>query len=186
MVEIVQSLAFFMLAWRCKIIFKEGVIMLNTLKSWWTQETEGAKEPELNLAVTKLMVGMMAMDGNVDEVEHGEVVRLLSHHYQLGEDEARSLVEQAMDNERDDLHFSKVVTQIEKSFSIEERANILKKIWSVALADGDIDFMEEQYINRLSGLIGVPSSLLSELKDEQERRYPNLNQSQRYQDPAQA
>jgi uncharacterized tellurite resistance protein B-like protein len=159
--------------------------MLNTLKNWWNQETEGVAEPELNLAVTKLMVGMMAMDGHVDEVEHGEVIRLLSHHYQLSEDEASSLVEQARDNERDDLRFSKVVTQIEKNFSIDERANILKKIWSIALADGDINFMEEQYINRLSGLIGVPPSLLNELKDEQECRYPNLNQSKRYQEPSQ-
>ena len=127
----------------------------------------------------------MAMDGHVDEVEHSEVIRLLSHHYNLGESEARLLVEQAMDIEREDLHFSKVIAQIEKSFSVDERAKILKKIWSIALADGDINFMEEQYINRLSGLIGVPPSLLSELKDEQERRYPNLNQSARYQEPSQ-
>ena len=181
-----------LMVWHClclfegyKIIFKDGGVMLNTLKNWWNQDKEGVEEPELNLAVTKLMVGMMAMDGNVDGAEHDEVVRLLSHHYQLNEDEAKSLVEQALDNERDDLHFSKVVTQIEKSFSVDERAKILKKIWSIALADGDINFMEEQYINRLSGLIGVPPSLLSELKDEQERLYPNLNQSKRYQEPSQ-
>jgi len=160
--------------------------MIKTLKNWWNQEELSSEEPELKLAVTKLMVGMMAMDGNVDEVEYGEVVRLLNENYDLSIEESKALVENAMDNERDDLHFSKVVAQIEKSFSVEERAKILKKVWSIALADGDVDFMEEQYINRLSGLIGVPAVMLNELKSEQERLYPNLNQSQRYQDPAQA
>ena len=160
--------------------------MIKTLKNWWNQEELSSEEPELKLAVTKLMVGMMAMDGNVDEVEYGEVIRLLNENYNLSIEESKALVESAMDNERDDLHFSKVVAQIEKSFSIEERAKILKKVWSIALADGDVDFMEEQYINRLSGLIGVPAVMLNELKSEQERLYPNLNQSQRYQDPAQA
>ncbi len=160
--------------------------MIKTLKNWWNQEELSSEEPELKLAVTKLMVGMMAMDGNVDEVEYGEVIRLLNENYNLSIEESKALVESAMDNERDDLHFSKVVAQIEKSFSVEERAKILKKVWSIALADGDVDFMEEQYINRLSGLIGVPAVMLNELKSEQERLYPNLNQSQRYQDPAQA
>ena len=159
--------------------------MIKTLKNWWNQEELNSEEPELKLAVTKLMVGMMAMDGNVDEVEYGEVIRLLNENYSLSIEESKALVENAMDNERDDLHFSKVVAQIEKSFSVEERAKILKKVWSIALADGDVDFMEEQYINRLSGLIGVPPVMLNELKSEQERLYPNLNQSQRYQDPAQ-
>ena len=159
--------------------------MIKTLKNWWNQEELNSEEPELKLAVTKLMVGMMAMDGNVDEVEYGEVIRLLNENYSLSIEESKVLVENAMDNERDDLHFSKVVAQIEKSFSVEERAKILKKVWSIALADGDVDFMEEQYINRLSGLIGVPPVMLNELKSEQERLYPNLNQSQRYQDPAQ-
>jgi len=159
--------------------------MIKTLKNWWNQEESSTEEPELKLAVTKLMVGMMAMDGNVDEAEYCEVIRLLNENYELSIEESKVLVEKAMDNERDDLHFSKVVAQIEKSFSVEERAKILKKVWSIALSDGDVDFMEEQYINRLSGLIGVPPVMLSELKDEQERKYPNLNHSQRYQDPAQ-
>ncbi|MDQ7003223.1 MAG: TerB family tellurite resistance protein [Ghiorsea sp.] len=157
--------------------------MIKTLKNWWHQEEIDSGEPELKLAVTKLMVGMMAMDGNVDGVEYSEVIRLLNENYNLSIEESKLLVEEAMDNERNDLHFSKVVAQIEKSFSIEERAQILRKVWLIALADGDVDFMEEQYINRLSGLIGVPPAMLSELKAEQERRYPNLNHSQRYQDP---
>lgn len=158
--------------------------MIKTLKNWWNQEEAGSEEPELKLAVTKLMVGMMAMDGNVDGVEYSEVVRLLTENYNLSSEASKQLVEDAMDNERDDLQFSKVVAQIESSFSVEERAQILKKVWSIALADGDVNFMEE-HINRLSGLIGVPPAMLSELKDEQERRYPNLNNGQRYQDPAQ-
>ena len=70
----------------------QEVRMIKTLKNWWNQEEAGSEEPELKLAVTKLMVGMMAMDGNVDGVEYSEVVRLLTENYNLSSEASKQLV----------------------------------------------------------------------------------------------
>ncbi|MDX8388008.1 MAG: TerB family tellurite resistance protein [Ghiorsea sp.] len=157
--------------------------MLNTLKNWWNQEELSSDEPELKLAITKLMVGMMAMDKNADSDEYAEICRLLSQSFDLTEGESKELIEQALDTERKDLRFDRIVKQIESNHTVEERCAILSQIWKIAMADGDIDFLEEQYINRLSGLIGVPANHLNALKEEQERRFPDLNHSNRYQEP---
>ncbi|MFQ5518920.1 MAG: TerB family tellurite resistance protein [Mariprofundus sp.] len=157
--------------------------MLKTIQGWWRRE-EGTKQlPELTLAITKLMVGMMAMDGNIDAEERNAIVKLLGEHFSLSDDKSAELIDQATDEKRTDLSFNKIVEQIKAHYNVDERATILAKLWRVAMADGDINFLEEQYINRLSGLIGVPSELLSELKEKQETLYPDLEQSDRFQHP---
>jgi len=157
--------------------------MLTTLKNWWHQEEVCVNTPDLELAITKLLVGMMSMDGGIDQDEQQEVLHLLHVRFGLSDKEAEDLMIQSMDTSRSDLTFSKVIEQIKTSYSLEERVGILSHVWSVALADGEVDFVEERYINRLSGLIGVSSNVLQNLKFEQEKNIPNLNQSERFQNP---
>ena len=155
--------------------------MLKTLKGWWRREEGSQQKPELTLAITKLMVGMMSMDGKLDDDEHREIVKQLSEQFDLSEEESDALIEQAQDNERDDLRIDLVVAQIVDHYTVEERAALLAKLWRVAMADGDIAFLEEQYINRISALISVPACDLAELKEKQEKLFPDLDQSNRYQ-----
>jgi len=157
--------------------------MLTTLKSWWHQEEICTNAPDLELAVTKLLVGMMSMDGGIDQDEQQEVLHLLHVRFGLSGEEAEDLIIQALDTSRADLTFAKVVKQIETNYSLEERISILSHVWSVALADGEVDFVEERYINRLSSLIGVPSNMLQHLKVEQEKNMVHLNESERFQNP---
>jgi len=157
--------------------------MLKTIKGWWHREEGAQQKPELTLAITKLMVGMMSMDSKIDAEEHAEIVKALGEQFSLSAEESEALIVQATDKERTDLRFSAVVEQIVEHFNVDERAAILAKLWRVAMADGNIDFLEEQYINRLSGLLGVPTSFLSEMKAKQEKLFPELDQSKRFQHP---
>lgn len=157
--------------------------MLKTLQGWWRREEGCEQKPELTLAITKLMVGMMSMDGKIDEEERGEIVLLLADQFSLTAEESLNLIEQAQDADRTDLRIDKVVAQVVEHYNVDERAAMLAKLWRVAMADGDINFMEEQYINRISGLIGVPADALVELKEKQEKLFPDLDQSERHQHP---
>jgi len=158
--------------------------MLKTIQGWWRREEGTQQKPELTLAITKLMVGMMSMDGKIDDTEHAQIVKMLGEQFELTSEESANLIEQAKDTSRSDLRIDKVVEQIVKYYEVDERAAILAKLWRVAMADGNIAFLEEQYINRISGLIGVPSDALAELKEKQENKYPELDQSDRFQHPA--
>jgi len=155
--------------------------MLKTLQGWWRREEGCHQKPDLTLAITKLMVGMMTMDGKIDDDEHREIVNQLAEQFSLSAEEASSLIEQAQESDRTDLRIDKVVSQVVDHYNVDERAAILAKLWRVAMADGDINFLEEQYINRISGLIGVPGSALTELKEKQQQLYPDLDQSNRFQ-----
>jgi len=154
--------------------------MFKTIQGWWRREEGCQQKPELTLAVTRLMVGMMSIDGKIDDEERQKIAKLVSGQFDLPHDESDELVGQAMDNERDDLRIDLVVRTIKDSFSIEDRAAILAKLWRVALADGNIAFLEEQYINRIASLIGVATSDLAELKEREEQLFPEISRADQY------
>ena len=57
--------------------------MLKTLKGWWRREEGSQQKPELTLAITKLMVGMMSMDGKLDDDRSEEHTSELQSHHDL-------------------------------------------------------------------------------------------------------
>ncbi len=153
--------------------------MLNTLKQWWhADQQSGPQQPKLSLYITKLMVGMMSMDGKLDQRERDEIVKLLGEHYDQSPQESLALIEKATDS---DLKISDIVRRITSEFDVAQRTEILSQIWQVALADGEVDFLEEQYINRLSSLIKVPVEALAGAKQLSESTVPELEQAARFQ-----
>jgi len=154
--------------------------MFKTIQGWWRREEGCRQMPEITLAVTRLMVGMMSIDGNLDDDERQEIVTMVCEQFNISADEGATLTEQALDTERRELGIDLVVKKITQSFSVEDRAAILAKLWRVAIADGNIDFLEEQYINRIASLIGVPTSSLAELKAREEKLFPDLSHTNRH------
>ena len=152
--------------------------MLTTLKRWWYQEDVCSKEPDLELAMTKLMVGMMAMDGTLHPSQHEEITTLLHSRFGMPTQESDMLIQQTLDEGDRELSFNQTVKYIKSNYTIEERADMLAQIWIVAIVDGHVDFLEEQYINRLAALLAVPTARLSELKATQEQLFIESNQKE--------
>ncbi len=153
--------------------------MLNTLKHWWNEDEKSShRQPELSLCITKLMVGMMAMDGKLDACEQHEIIKLLGDQFGLDQQESLVLIEQANTS---DVRFNHIVHQITSEYDLNQRAEILGQIWQIALSDGEVDFLEEQYINRLSSLINVSPEALAEAKRHHEDLRPELQHAARHQ-----
>jgi uncharacterized tellurite resistance protein B-like protein len=136
--------------------------MLKTLQRWWQEEEElHPGKPELTIAVTKLMIGMMAMDGVMRDEQKAEIIRLLGERFNIPPAESEVMMQKASESEH---RFETLVEQLNESFTMEERVAILKDLWQVAIADGEVNFREDRYINRLSGLLGAPADCLSNTK----------------------
>lgn len=154
--------------------------MLKTIQGWWRREEGAQQKPELTLAITRIMVGMMMVDGALDDEERKQICNMLADQFGLSGDESDALIQEASDST---IAFNKVVAQVVDNYNLEERTALLAKLWRVAMADGNISFLEEQYINRISGLIGVPPNALKELKEKEEELFPGLAHSERYSGP---
>jgi uncharacterized tellurite resistance protein B-like protein len=102
------------------------------------------------VAVAALLVEASRLDGHYDAVEQGTVVRLLRETLKLPAEQARtllSLAEVRQANTYDNWIFCQA---IKKGFSMHERIEIVKHLWDVALADGQLHRLETMMIDQVA------------------------------------
>jgi len=129
--------------------------MLKHLRKLWANAEEPAQSDSLPLAVAALLVEVMRMDGRLEASEQRAVVTALKGRFQLPDHEIAALIDDARHatEQSHDLH--RFTSRITHSFSSEERIDIIRELWLIAMADGQIDPYEEQLIRRTAELIGV-------------------------------
>jgi len=154
--------------------------MLKTIQGWWHREEGAEQKPGLTLAITRIMVGMMTVDGIIDDTERAEITNMLGDFFDLTPENAEAILAEAIESKDT---FSHVIRQIDEKYDMEDRIALLAKLWRVALADGNVSFLEERYINRIASLIGVDTSALKQLKAREEEMFPDLEHSERHQNP---
>jgi len=133
-------------------------MIIKTLKGLWKTGTDGrsnAESLDITLAVTALMVEVMMMDGRLDDAERNEIVAALKARFGLTDNDARKQIDRATvrADKSHDLH--QFTSRIINEYPFEERADIIRELWQVAMADGHVDAYEEQLIRKIADLIGV-------------------------------
>lgn len=132
--------------------------MLKKLKKMWTGSNDkksAGRKHDISLAVTAVMVEIMHIDGKLDDAEHNTIIEAIEKRFGLSSAEVERLIEEAKRAtvNASDLH--QFTSQIIKHYKTEERIEIIKELWLVAMADGHIDPHEESLIRRTAELIGV-------------------------------
>lgn len=130
--------------------------MFKALKKMWTETPEPKKdEHDISLAVTALMVHVMQQDDTNHSSEYTEILQGIQEHFSLSKDEAERVISQATlasDGANDLYQFT---SPLIKAYSQEERIDIIRRLWRVAMADNHIDPHEEALIRKVAELIGV-------------------------------
>ena len=107
------------------------------------------------VAVACLLIEASRLDGHYDPVEQGTVIRLLKETLKLPPEQARtllSLAEVRQANTYDNWIFTNAVR---KGYGMDERKEIVKDLWEVALIDGQLDRMENLLIDRVATELGL-------------------------------
>lgn len=131
--------------------------MFKVLKNLFSLPVEQGEQISYQKAVAALLMEVMLADHHVSEKEESQVKRLLRDVSELGDDvdvlfeEARAGVEEANDL----YQFTKVINE---TATLEQKMSLLRGLWHVALADGNIDAHEDHRIRRISELLFMPHS----------------------------
>ena len=116
------------------------------------------------LAVASLMVTTAMHDGEFDEVEKDEILKLLGNFYNLNNDKLNKLFEasyELVDNANDIHQFT---SKINSFLTDEEKIMIIEMIWKIVIADGRIDDYENALIRKISGLLYIDDFKVGEIK----------------------
>lgn len=138
--------------------------MLKAIKSLLNPQTDTdaglAREVQNNpmLAVAALMVEVMAADHDQDAVEIDALKRLLKKQFQLSDNAAESLFNEALQAHNDATDYFAFTRHINEQYSMAEKIQLIESLWQMAAADDDIQAVEQHVIRRVAGLLHVSHS----------------------------
>jgi len=131
------------------------------LKDWFSRVTGTADVAGQgtvagsNLAVAALLVEVLRADYNVGPDERREVVRSVSAMLKLDAAAAEDLTAEAERHADQSHDLYQFTSQVNRTFSDEEKVALLEALWRVAQADAIVHKYEEHLIRRVADLIHV-------------------------------
>lgn len=121
----------------------------------------GDSEAVLHLAAAVLLFEIAKSDQRVDDAEISRLRETLKREWQLDDTDAGSLLEVAWESSSARNSLQQHVDLINRNFSPERKLNLVRALWRVALADGQIHQLEEQLMERLAELLQMSEAELS-------------------------
>ena len=119
------------------------------------QEPQALSEQEIQLASAALLVEVAVIDQHFDEREHQQLQLLLASQCQLSAEDAATLIDDAVKASADSASLYDFTQMINRGCDYSQKLTLMKNLWTIAYADGELDKYEEHIIRRIADLIHV-------------------------------
>ena len=136
--------------------------MFNSLTSMFKQLIEGQdlsknQGTSPNVAIASLLCEVAGADHQINESERVAKLQLLQRLLDLDEEQAKVLLEQAEPKVEQSVSLYDFTSQL-RDLSQPVRIDLIKALWEVAHADGEIDPIEDSVIRKTAELLYVDHS----------------------------
>lgn len=136
--------------------------MLNSITSLFKQLLEGqdlgqSAQPDTNLAIACLLCEVAGADHQIEQVEVDAKRELLSKLLGIDNAGAQTLLARAENRSKESASLYDFTSQL-RELSQETRFELIKAMWEVAHADGEIDPLEDSVIRKTAELLYVDHS----------------------------
>ncbi len=123
-----------------------------------------AREQRLRVATAALLVEMSRADFEEDDVERDTARKVLSAHFDLDAAEAAELLGLADSRADEAVSLHEFTSLLHQHLPVADKHEIVRMLWSVALADARLDKHEEHLVRKVAGLLYVSHSDLMRIK----------------------
>lgn len=121
-------------------------------------ESAGDRICRLQLASAALMIELLKTDRHIDARETDILRRILSKTYTLSTEKLEEIIQLAEEEARQAVSLYEFTSLVNQHYSYEERVELIRNLWQLALADDHLDKYEEQMIRKTADLIYVSHS----------------------------
>ena len=120
---------------------------------------EESQDPSLiNNACAALLIEIAYADKDFDESEKMSLKNSLMTTYKIDEIEIDELIIDASQSVQESTSLYGYTRIVNDEFSYDEKLNLLKNLWKIAYADGNLDKYEEHLLRKISDLIHISHS----------------------------
>ncbi len=135
--------------------------MINKIKDLITrfntkEETTEESSPNLlDNACAALLVEIAFADKDFDETEKTSLKQSLIETYAVDESDIEEIIKDAEETVSESTSLYGYTRVVNDEFEYEDKLSLLKNLWKVAYADGNLDKYEEHLIRKISDLIHI-------------------------------
>lgn len=133
--------------------------MIKALKALFevpAQESEDSTEQRMRLAAAALLIETARADFTQDGAEEAALEEMLCKVLHVEHSQVKSLFELATQRVDEATSLYEFTREINDHYSPVEKLRVMKAMWTVAYADGDLDKYEEALIRQVADLTYVP------------------------------
>jgi uncharacterized tellurite resistance protein B-like protein len=109
----------------------------------------------LQVATAALLLEMMRMDSSITAAETDSVTRTLQTRFGLDAAEVDTLMALATEEARLATDYFQFTSLINRTFSAEQKVQVVEYLWQVAYADGHLDAHEQHFMRKIADLLYV-------------------------------
>lgn len=106
-------------------------------------------------ACISLMIEVSMADQSIDDEEIESLKRTLSEKFDIESSEIENLIIEGKETQKESTSLYDFTRVINDDFSFVEKFKLIKSMWEIAFADGNIDKYEEYVIRKVSDLIYI-------------------------------
>ena len=135
--------------------------MINKIKDLITrfntkeETTEESSSNLLDNACAALLVEIAFADKDFDETEKTSLKQSLIETYSVDESDIEEIIKDAEETVSESTSLYGYTRVVNDEFEYEDKLSLLKNLWKVAYADGNLDKYEEHLIRKISDLIHI-------------------------------
>lgn len=119
----------------------------------------------VQLATALLMIEVARADFDEDLTEREETFKLLRAFFELSDEEAALLVEEARGEADHAASLQAFTRRLHHALSVEEKHRLIDMLWRIALADDHLDKHEDHLVRKIAGLLYVSHSDLIRIRN---------------------
>ena len=112
----------------------------------------------IKLSTALLLVEVERADFAEDITESAATLRLLREHFELSDEEAALLVQEARRTADHAASLQAFTRRLHEALTYEEKQAIVEMLWKVALADSHLDKHEDHVVRKIADLLYVSHS----------------------------
>ncbi len=118
------------------------------------ENTSKQLENEIMLFVG-ILVEAAEIDGKIDETEILIIKKSVINLYKISDEKVDLIINKCVESAGSPNLLHSFTSKINKEFDYDKKINLLKILWEIILADGQIHDFESNLIRRLSGLLYI-------------------------------
>lgn len=130
--------------------------MWSALKSLFDGADQRDDSSKLQLAAAALLIEVSKADYATGSAEQQAVIAAIRQHTGLQDDALNALLTQAQQTSAESTSLYEFTSLINANYSELQKFNLIRELWRVAAADGEIHKYEDHLIRQIAELLYVP------------------------------